>query len=84
MSQLTLYNAASPVRAPRKAGAWTKLGRFRTAQWPRAAPLGETLQRRLRLLHSAFCLLPFPFPPPAHYQYATLEAGGGTKCEMRN
>ena len=59
MSQLTLYNWSSRDRDPRKAAAWTKLGRFRTAQWPRAAPLGQTLQRQLRL--SAFCILPSAF-----------------------
>ena len=50
MSQLTLYNAARRDRDPRKAGAWTKSGRFRTVQWPRAAPLGQTRQRRPRQL----------------------------------
>ncbi len=37
MSQLTLYNAAGPVRDPRKAGALTKLERLNPA-WP----LGQT------------------------------------------
>ena len=41
--------------ATRKAGALTKLGRLKPA-WP----LGQTAQRRLRLLHSAFFLLLFP------------------------
>ena len=54
MSQLTLYNAARRDRDLRKAGAWTKLGRFRTARWPRAAPLGQTLQRRLRRGRAGF------------------------------
>jgi hypothetical protein len=70
MSQLTLYNAASPVRDRPQSRGLDKVGAVRNR--PAAArsaprsdpPAPTTAVSSFFILPSSFCLLPFPYPPP--------------------